>query len=174
MRRNAWRVAARLLAPLAAFALAACVQQPPGAVEHVVTMTLTPVGFDRLPGWGAEHPDQAVPAFLAGCAVLARTPDQTLGGAGEAASRGGTPLQWRQACDAAQSLPPGEAAARSFFESYFQPWAIADNGNAKGLFTATTNLRYAARAAPAAATARRCWATPMTWWWWTSANSCPT
>jgi membrane-bound lytic murein transglycosylase A len=135
MRRNAWRVAARLLAPLAAFALAACVQQPPGAVEHVVTMTLTPVGFDRLPGWGAEHPDQAVPAFLAGCAVLARTPDQTLGGAGEAASRGGTPLQWRQACDAAQSLPPGEAAARSFFESYFQPWAIADNGNAKGLFT---------------------------------------
>ena len=135
MRRHAWRVAARLLSPLAAIALAACVQQPPAATEHAATMTLTPIGFDRLPGWSEEHPAEAVPAFLAGCAVLARAPDQTLGGTGEAASRGGSPLQWREACDAARTLPPGDAAARGFFETWFQPWAITDNGNPKGLFT---------------------------------------
>jgi len=134
MRHSAWRVAARLLAPLAVSALAACVQ-PPVVTEHAVTMTLAPVGFDRLPGWGAEHAAEAVPAFLAGCAVLARSPDQNLGGTGEAASRGGTPSQWREACDAARALPPGEAAARGFFEAYFQPWAISDKGDPKGLFT---------------------------------------
>jgi membrane-bound lytic murein transglycosylase A len=120
---------------LAAVALAACVQQPPAVSEHGVTMTLAPVGFDQLPGWRDEHPAEAVPAFLAGCAVLARSPDQNLGGAGEAASRGGTPAQWREACDAARALPPGESAARGFFETYFQPWAIADKGGPNGLFT---------------------------------------
>lgn len=135
MRRHAWRLAARLLSPLAAIALAACVQQPPAATERAATMMLAPIGFDRLPGWSEEHPAEAVPAFLAGCAVLARSPDETLGGAGEAASRGGRPQQWREACDAARTLPPGDAAARGFFETYFQPWAISDNGNPKGLFT---------------------------------------
>ena len=98
-------------------------------------MTLTPVGFDRLPGWAADHPAEALPAFLAGCIVLARNPEQNLGGDGEAASRGGTPAQWREACAAARALPPGDAAARGFFEAWFQPWAITDNGNANGLFT---------------------------------------
>ena len=76
-----------------------------------------------------------MPAFLAGCAALARRPDQALGGSGEAASRGGSPLQWSEACAAARALPPGDDAARSFFETYFQPWAITDNGDPKGLFT---------------------------------------
>ncbi len=136
MRRSVWRAVARRLAPLAAVALAACVQQPPAVVTgHAVTMTLAPVAFGQLPGWGEDHPAEAVPAFLAGCAALARNPDQNLGGFGDAASRGGTPGQWREACDAARALPPGEAAARGFFETYFQPWAITDKGDPKGLFT---------------------------------------
>lgn len=125
----------RALAPvLAALALAACVPQPPAVTEGAITMALTPVGFDRLPGWADEHPAQAVPAFLAGCAALARA-DQGLGGAGEAARRGGTPQQWQPACDAARALPPGDGAARTFFETFFQPWAISGNGSPNGLFT---------------------------------------
>ena len=135
MRRPCRRATARLLASLAALALAACVPQPPSVTEGGITMTLTPVGFDRLPGWGADHPAQAVPAFLAGCAALARNPADTLGGTGEAASRGGRPQQWRDACAAARTLPPGDEAARGFFEAYFQPWAIAGNGSTNGLFT---------------------------------------
>jgi membrane-bound lytic murein transglycosylase A len=135
MQSGVRRAAARLMAPLVAFALAACVQQPPPVAEGVVTMSLSPVGFDRLAGWREEHPAQAVPAFLAGCAVLAHSPDLSLGGTGEAASRGGSPSQWRDACDAARALPPGDDAARGFFERYFQPWAIAGNANPTGLFT---------------------------------------
>jgi membrane-bound lytic murein transglycosylase A len=135
MRRGLWRAAARAIAALAALALAACVQQPPALTGHGVTMTLSPVGFDRLPGWPDEHPAQALPAFLAGCAVLAGNPDQDLGGAGEAASRGGNPRQWRDACEAARALPPGDAAARGFFETWFQPWAVTDGNDPKGLIT---------------------------------------
>jgi membrane-bound lytic murein transglycosylase A len=120
---------------MAVLVVAACVQPPATITEGGVSMTLSPVGFDRLPGWRDEKPSQAVPAFLAGCAAIAQYPDQPLGGAGEAASRGGTPPQWREACEAARALPPDDAAARTFFETYFQPWAIAGNGNPNGLFT---------------------------------------
>ncbi len=135
MRQSRRRVTHRLLATLAAMALAACVPQPPSVTEGTITMTLTPVGFDRLPGWGEDHPAQAVPAFLAGCAAITRGPGESLGGAGEAARSGGSPQQWRDACAVARALPPGDTAARGFFETYFQPWAIAGNGNPNGLFT---------------------------------------
>ena len=135
MRHPVRRAGARLLAMAGVVTLAACVQQPPTTTEGGVVMTLTPVGFDRLPGWRDEHPAQAVPAFLAGCAAMARSPDSNLGGTGEAANRGGLPAQWREACDAARTLPPGDEAARGFFEAYFQPWSIAGNGNPNGLFT---------------------------------------
>ena len=134
MRHGAGRDAARGLAALAVLALAACVQPPP-ALEGPVTMTLSPVGFDRLPGWREDHPAEALPAFLAGCAAMQASPDQGLGGSGEAGSRGGSPQSWQPACTAARALPPGDEAARSFFEAYFQPWAIAGNGNPTGLFT---------------------------------------
>jgi membrane-bound lytic murein transglycosylase A len=43
---------------------------------------------------------------------------------------------WRSLCEAAQSLPPGDDwAAREFFEKGFTPFAVADYGNAEGLFT---------------------------------------
>ena len=135
MPRRVRRVATRLLASLVVLTLAACVAPPPPSAEGVLRMTVTPVTFNALPGWRDEHPAQAMPAFLAGCAVYARNPDQALGGTGEAASRGGNPQQWRAACDVARTLPPGDEAARGFFETYFQPWAIAGNGNPNGLFT---------------------------------------
>ena len=132
MLPGGWRAAARLAAGLGVLAVAACVQPPAPVTEGAVTMTLTPVGFDRLPGWHEDHPAQALPAFLAGCAAM---PGQPLGGTGEAASRGGTPQQWQDACDAARAVPPGDDAARSFFETYFSPWAVAGNNNPEGLFT---------------------------------------
>ncbi len=135
MRRQDWRASARLLAPFASLAMAACVAQPPPVTEGAVTMGLAPVGFDHLPGWAAEHPAQAIPSFLAGCAAIAHSADPSLGGAGEAAARGGTAPQWADACAAARALPPGDDAARGFFETYFQPWAITGNGNPNGLFT---------------------------------------
>jgi membrane-bound lytic murein transglycosylase A len=124
-----------LLSLLIALTLAACVQQPSPAPEAKVTMTLSPVGFDRLPGWRDDHLADAVPVFRSGCAAMAASADASLGGSGEAQSRGGSALQWREACDAARLVPPGDAAARGFFETYFQAWAVSGNGNPNGLFT---------------------------------------
>ena len=135
MRRPVRRATSRLVAALAVLLLAACAHKPAALIENAPGMTLTPVGFDRLPGWTEEKPAQAVPAFLAGCAAMARSPEENLGGSGEAASSGGSPGQWRGACEAARAVPPGDAAARNFFETWFQPWAVADNGSPTGLFT---------------------------------------
>ena len=94
-------------------------------------MTLTAIGFDRLPGWNADHPAEALAPFVAGCAKMG----DALGGSGEAAVRGGSASAWQLACDAARAVPANDAAARSFFESGFQPYAITADGRDQGLFT---------------------------------------
>jgi membrane-bound lytic murein transglycosylase A len=136
MRGRLQRAVLRLQVALAVLGLAACVQQlPPGATTPG-GMILSPTSFESLPGWQQERPAEAIAPFLASCAVLARTPDLALGGAGEAARRGGSPLQWRAACDAARAVPAGDdAAARRFFETQFQPWAVSAGGDPNGLFT---------------------------------------
>jgi membrane-bound lytic murein transglycosylase A len=125
---------ARLLAPLAILSLAAC-QTPPSAPEGGVTMSLAPVALDQVAGWREDHPAEAVPAFLAGCNAMQGGADQRLGGAGEAAARGGLPEHWRAACTAARALPPGDDPARDFFETYFDAWSIGQDGGATGRFT---------------------------------------
>jgi membrane-bound lytic murein transglycosylase A len=43
---------------------------------------------------------------------------------------------WRQLCEAAQAMPPGDdGAARHFFEALFVPLSVADYGQSEGLFT---------------------------------------
>jgi membrane-bound lytic murein transglycosylase A len=125
--------------------LCGCVLPPampgPGGTTHV--LSLAPVGFSALPGWQNDHLAEALPSFLRGCAaIVAEAPGHGLGGQGEAAALGGTAGQWRAVCDAAKAVPPGdEKAARTFFESRFQPYAMSDAGSAApadrytGLFT---------------------------------------
>jgi membrane-bound lytic murein transglycosylase A len=125
-------------ASLIGLALSGCIQQPHGPgtqLPHV--MGMAPIGFERLPGWQADHVDKAMPAFLAGCDALAAMPaDQSLGGQGSAAALGGSPARWRASCAAARAVLIGdEAAARSFFQTWFQPYALTDNGSRQGLFT---------------------------------------
>jgi membrane-bound lytic murein transglycosylase A len=128
---------------LAGLALSGCVQPQvatsPAAPKH--TLALSSVPFTAVPGWRQDHVAEAMPAFLASCRAILGPAAQPLGGQGEAAARGGTPAQWRPACDAAGAVPPGDdAAARSFFEAWFQPYAVADSGQPKaeqsqGLYT---------------------------------------
>jgi membrane-bound lytic murein transglycosylase A len=127
-----WMVAGALLA------LAGCVQ-PQGNVPPTVTteagkavMGLKPISFAELPGWADDHPAQALAPFVAGCAQMG----DNLGGSGEAATRGGNAAAWRGACTAGRAVPPGDdAAARSFFEAQFQPYAVSGDGKDQGLFT---------------------------------------
>jgi membrane-bound lytic murein transglycosylase A len=111
--------------------------EPPAAVGIDVPQgpgpALTQIGYEQLPGWAADHHAAAIPAFLAGCA---RMVGQNLGGAGEAALRGGSSPSWRASCTAAATVPAGnDRAARAFFERYFQPWLASIDGSAQGKFT---------------------------------------
>lgn len=121
---------------LGALTLSGCVVPPaPTVSETAAEASYTPVGFDALPGWRDDQPSRALPAFLASCAVMERSPDTPLGGSGLAAELGGTPAKWHAACVAARAVGPGDAAARSFFETYFQPYAIGGGAKPQGLFT---------------------------------------
>ncbi len=99
--------------------------------------TLTPVGFDALPGWSSDHAWSAVPALLRSCGGFADLPaGQKLGGAGDAARLAGTAGQWAGLCAAAEQLRPhDDDGARAFFEQHFQPYAMTVSGGADALFT---------------------------------------
>jgi len=107
------------LASLLALAVAACAspQTRPAADTETTDLGFSPVGFDRLPGWRADHLSEAVPVFAASCG---RMKDPS----------------WRPACAAARRVPAGDdLAARQFFEANFQPYQASGNGSTQGLFT---------------------------------------
>ncbi len=136
--RRGWPAWARL-APVLAALVASCAHgpPPPATPPAAETLRLLPATFAQMPGWAADDVAQAVPPFLATCARLAQTPDRALGGTGETAARGGTAASWRPACNAARALPAGDtAAARAFWEHWFEPWQMAEaSAGTTGLFT---------------------------------------
>jgi membrane-bound lytic murein transglycosylase A len=114
--------------------LAACERQP---VEPPPPFALEPVPFDALTGWAADAPGDAVVAFLRSCApILRRDPAASFA----AEPRAGSNADWQAACRAAETLPAtgdgiDDAAARAFFEDWFQPYRVTAEGETEGLFT---------------------------------------
>jgi membrane-bound lytic murein transglycosylase A len=106
---------------------------PPPPPEEEATLSLEPVTFGDLPGWGADDQEAAFGAFLRSCrTMLAQPADRPLDGDGFAGTMG----DWQPACRAAVAASPGDAAgARAFFESWFQPVAVTRGGDPVGLFT---------------------------------------
>lgn len=112
-----FRFARALVAPLAALALVylgACVgPRPAPGIGGAVA-------WQQLPGWGDDRHAEAWPALQQNCASgRAREP------------------AWAPICRAAEDLPaPDDAAARAFFETWFEPHRIhAADGGASGLIT---------------------------------------
>lgn len=96
-------------------------------------LVLKPAGFADLPGWRGDEVEKAVPALLRSCERIAALPDAA---AIDDEPYAGTARDWKAACAAASALPPGDrAAARTFFEAHFRPWAAHNNRNPLGLFT---------------------------------------
>jgi membrane-bound lytic murein transglycosylase A len=96
-------------------------------------LVLEPASFASLRGWRQDAVADALPAFLRSCKRIAALPDEAeMGGAGFA----GTAAAWKPACAAAAQVRAGNhAAARAFFETWFEPAAVTNHGNPLGLFT---------------------------------------
>jgi membrane-bound lytic murein transglycosylase A len=101
--------------------------RPSGGEERLV---LEPASFSDLPGWKEDDLSQALPALLRSCRrLLGRPPAEALGIAGTAGD-------WKGICEAAAQVPAGRPeAARTFFESRFQPFSASADGDSEGLFT---------------------------------------
>ena len=99
-------------------------------------LTLTPAGFASLSGWAEDRVAAAVPAFLRSCAQFLTRPDPAPFDTFSARMDFGRMADWRPLCRQAQTLEPrSDVAARRFFEAGFVPMAVADYGEARGLFT---------------------------------------
>ncbi|WP_158745800.1 murein transglycosylase A [Acidisphaera sp. L21] len=84
------------------------------------TLQLSPIGFDQLPGWPADHVEDAMPAVLQSCDRLAGA--RPTGGQ---LPQLGTVADWAALCAAARQVPPGdEPASRHFLQQRLQPYAM--------------------------------------------------
>ncbi|HEB79957.1 MAG TPA: murein transglycosylase, partial [Rhodospirillales bacterium] len=89
--------------------------------------------FSMLPGWTEDRHTAALPAFVLSCAKLDSLPGNHKLGAG---SLGGSVADWKNVCAAAGQVPSRNARAiRSFFETWFVPYLVTNNGDPEGLFT---------------------------------------
>jgi len=90
------------------------------SVEHALT------------GWTDDDQALALDAFRRSCGRLLRLPDERV----LADPAFGTVGDWRPACTAALADPANDAtAAQLFFQTWFRPVSIRNNGDDVGLFT---------------------------------------
>ena len=117
----------------AALVLSACASRPEGPRPEVVTrpsavpFALQAARFGDLPGWERADLAPALLAFRRACeSRRLRAPDASLPGGGR---YGGTVGDWAPACTAVLTVSPG--AERAFFESYFIPYFVRGEGEAR-------------------------------------------
>jgi membrane-bound lytic murein transglycosylase A len=108
----------------------AVIVQPPGAPP------LAAVDFAVLPGWASDDTAAALTAFIRSCKTITVMPaDQSLGGIGLSAQAGGQAGLWQNACAGAKAVvPDDEAAAKTFFQSYFTAYQINEPALITGYF----------------------------------------
>lgn len=75
------------------------------------------VDFSALPQWNGQAFEKSLAAFRQGCGGLAND------------------AVWRNVCLQAARTPVNGTAARAFFEQYFTPWEVSENGRVAGTVT---------------------------------------
>ena len=97
---------------------------------------LEPASFAQLQGWADDKLAAAIPAFLKSCARFSILPEAAPLDAKPYAADYGQVGAWRELCEAAAAMPPGDdAATRRFFETSFVPLSVNDYDASEGLFT---------------------------------------
>ncbi len=93
-------------------------------------------GFEQLPFWTTHDPRPALEAFTRGCESWAEADPKAL--LNPNLPQYGTYLDWQMTCQAGavlQSVSPGAADARNFFESWFAPVSLSTPSKPDGLLT---------------------------------------
>jgi membrane-bound lytic murein transglycosylase A len=118
----------------AALVVSACASRPEPPRPEVtrplpsaIPFALQGARFSDLPGWEGADLAPALLAFRRACdSRRLRAPDASLPGGGR---YGGTVGDWSPACTAVLTVSPG--AERAFFESYFIPYFVRGEGEAR-------------------------------------------
>jgi membrane-bound lytic murein transglycosylase A len=98
-------------------------------------LTLKPMRFDQLAGWGEDELAAAMPAFLKSCSLITSRPDAEPLDTALKQGDFGTVGEWRPLCGKAAEIQGDNVAAKTFFESNFTPLLAGNNDHAEGLFT---------------------------------------
>ena len=98
-------------------------------------LSLTPVTYAMLDGWQAETPEALLPLLRGECQRIMRLPVETrLGGDASLIPNGSKAGEWRGACTAAQSVGSTPEAARTYFETWFAPYLVSNDGLTTGYY----------------------------------------
>ena len=118
--------------------LAACEKAPPPErpappEPPKQAALLEPVGFDALPGWEADAVAEVAVLVESGTRrILSSADDKAIG----PEALGGRAADWRPICaDLERLAVTDDISARLFFETWFTPFLVSDDGDAEGLFT---------------------------------------
>ncbi|MDX1999171.1 MAG: MltA domain-containing protein [Thermoanaerobaculia bacterium] len=100
-------------------------------------LDLTPATFPDLPGWSADAAAEALSAFRESCGALLRLPaEKVVAPLGERSTLPALPAgAVHDLCRRAARVGKGNSAARTFFETEFQPHAASDGVNQEAFFT---------------------------------------
>jgi membrane-bound lytic murein transglycosylase A len=133
LKKERWAVGGAMACLIAAvagtIALAIWLVPPPSPQGFRITQ----VDFAELNGWEADHQGQTLNALYRSCAVMARLPVMRAIGPDAIA---GYAKDWREPCEASKSIDiQDHAAARDFFEVWFEPFLVTYDGDDVGLFT---------------------------------------
>jgi len=119
-----------VLAVIVAGLLAVAIFRPEPPADRLVTRV---TNFSSIKGWPEDDTRDALSAFRRSCTRLMTLPEERSMGADGMA---GTVADWRPACRAALELVAADAeGARRYFQTWFRPVIVRNNGDDLGLFT---------------------------------------
>ncbi len=98
------------------------------------TLTLTPVSYGALEGWGTDDAEGFFTAFQKSCGRIQKSPpDKAFGRMPEAGTYG----DWQALCArlAAKGTPLSSEEVQAFVVQNFTPYAVRNGKNPEGLFT---------------------------------------
>ncbi|PYD48892.1 murein transglycosylase [Novacetimonas pomaceti] len=130
----------RLSAVASVLLLCACHNIAPrldhqSSADHRFPARTKAVSFAKIPGWNDDDATQALSVFAGECHRLGALPaDSALGD--DTGGVGTHVGDWLPACAAARAVAPdNSAAARNFFQTWFQPYRIGTADRQGTLFT---------------------------------------